>query len=233
MIKRSARSAEALRLFARNVSGAGRPLQGLLLVRRAPVRKGPLVLLGESGEIPVDSFVEVLTCGSPDEPFFLRILKEKRTSRHEAFLVHPEPDRYRFAFLKIEGRELDFLTDAHGRASLGPWTGDLGRERIRIQPAFAVYSLSLGRAGRPSGKLKSLWGKAKERDRSLILSCDTMAGKKVLRVKVPAFERRAVRGERVVLISGGRRVRISIPQRGVSIFEGVEPGRNHQINLYE
>ncbi len=233
MIKPPAGSSEALRLFSRNISGTGRPLRRLTLVRQAAARKGRRVLLGESGEIALDSFVEVLTCGSPDEPFFLRILKEKRTNRHEAFLVHPEPDRYRFAFLKIEGRDLDFLTDAHGRASLGPWAGDLGRERIRIQPAFAVYGLSLGRSGRPAGKLKSSWGKAKEKDRNLILSCDTMNGKKVLKVRVPAFERRAGRGERIVLISGGRRARISIPQRGVSIFEGVEPGRNHQINLYE
>lgn len=221
-----------VRRFARNLAG-GASLAGQVPLVRIPARpRAGRLLLGKSPEASPDSYVEVLSWRSLEEPFVLRVLKEKRTGRLEAFLLHPLPDRYRFAFLKIEGLDRDFLTDVHGRVSLGERPIDFGRDRVRIIPPSAVFRL--GPAGdeepiRASGTALAS-GAKRMRPR---LAYAKMGDTQVLKVRVPAFAGKSGGGERVVLVLGGERVRISVPLRGVSIFEDVEPGQELQINLYE
>ncbi|MGQ9801952.1 MAG: hypothetical protein ACUVRL_09870 [Candidatus Saccharicenans sp.] len=184
-------------------------------------------LLGFTGLTSYEVYAEKLTLISADRGYLLRILHDNLSDALEAHLLHAREQKYQYAFLVLEEAGREFLTDAHGRVTLGRIKAESFQLSVSVCPPSAIFQL------KPGGSLQPLY--LEENLRGGHITAELFCSGRQTTLKVNALNLpEGTEIKRIVLVMAGEEeILMAVPQKGLAMFELPSTAGAMGIYLYE
>lgn len=188
-------------------------------------------LLGFSSLPSFEFYAEKITLSSSDENYLLRILKNNIRGEFEAYLLHPEKEKYQYVFVFFENLNRDFLTDAHGRIRFGQFDLEITQLRASLCPPSAIFKLELA-SGQTEFPLHPHFASSEMAGMELLTEFFFEGKNRILKVQAINLPE-SIEIKKITMVIDEQEILVAQPQKGIAIFELPENIQTLQINLYE
>lgn len=184
-------------------------------------------LVGFTGLPSYEVYAGKLTLISADHGYLLRILHDNLSDILEAHLLHAREQKYKYAFLVLKEAGREFLTDAHGRVTLGRIKTESFQLSVSVCPPSAIFQFN------PGGSLQPFYLEENLRGGHITAELFCSGPQTTLKVNTLNLPEGTEIKRIVLVMREEEEILIALPQRGLAMFELPAIPQTMGIYLYE